>query len=35
MGSFAVQKYGLGGLLKLTKADIAKRVKQYEKTVSF
>ena len=35
MGSFAVQKYGLGRLLKLTKADITKRVKQYEKMVSF
>jgi len=35
MGSFAVQKYGLEGLLKLTKADIVKRVKQYEKMVSF
>ena len=35
MGSFAVQKYGLGGLLELTKADITKRVKQYEKMVSF
>ncbi len=35
MGSFAVQKYGLEGLLKLTKADIAKRVNRYEKMVSF
>ena len=35
LGSFAVQKYGLGGLLELTKADITKRVKQYEKMVSF
>ena len=35
MGSFAVQKYGLGGLLELTKADITKRIKQYEKMVSF
>ena len=35
MGSFAVHKYGLGGLLELTKADITKRVKQYEKMVSF
>ena len=35
MGSFAVQKYGLEGLLKLTKSDIVKRVKQYEKMVSF
>ena len=35
MGSFTVQKYGLGGLLELTKADITKRVKQYEKMVSF
>ena len=35
MGSFTVQKYGLEGLLKLTKSDIMKRVKQYEKMVSF
>ena len=35
MGSFTVQKYGLGRLLELTKADITKRVKQYEKMVSF
>jgi len=35
LGSFAVQKYGLGRLLELTKADITKRVKQYEKMVSF
>ena len=35
MGSFTVQKYGLEGLLKLTKSDIIKRVKQYEKMVSF
>ena len=35
MGSFAVQKYGLEGLLKLTKSDIMKRVKQYEKMIRF
>ena len=35
MGSFTVQKYGLEGLLKLTKSDIMRRVKQYEKMVSF
>ena len=35
MGSFTVQKYGLEGLLKLTKSDIMKRVKQHEKMVSF
>ena len=35
MGSFTVQKYGLEGLLKLTKSDIMKRVKQYEKMIRF
>ena len=35
MGSFVVQKYGLEGLLKLTKSDIMKRVKQYEKMIRF
>ena len=35
MGSFAVEKYGLAGLTSLKKSDIAKRVKQYEKMVSF
>ena len=35
MGSFAVERYGLEGLLQLKKSDINKRVKQYEKMVSF
>ena len=35
MGSFAVERYGLDGLLRLKKSDINKRVKQYEKMVSF
>jgi len=35
MGSFAVEHYGLEGLLRLKKSDINKRVKQYEKMVSF
>ena len=35
MGSFAVERYGLEGLLRLKKSDINKRVKQYEKMVSF
>ena len=35
MGSFAVGHYGLEGLLRLKKSDINKRVKQYEKMVSF
>ena len=35
MGSFAVERYGLDGLLRLKKSDITKRVKQYEKMVSF
>ena len=35
MGSFAVERYGLESLLRLKKSDINKRVKQYEKMVSF
>ena len=35
MGSFAVERYGLDGILQLKKSDINKRVKQYEKMVSF
>ena len=35
MGSFAVERYGLDGLLRLKKSDITKRVKQYEKMLSF
>ena len=35
MGSFAVEKYGLEGLLKIKKGDIAKRVKMYEKMIRF
>ena len=35
MGSFAVERYGLEGLLRLKKSDINKRVKQYEKMISF
>jgi sugar/nucleoside kinase (ribokinase family) len=35
MGSFAVEHYGLEGLLRLKKSDINKRAKQYEKMVSF
>ena len=35
MGSFAVERYGLEGLLRLKKSDINKRVKQYGKMVSF
>ena len=35
MGSFAVERYGLEGLLRLKKSDINKRVKQYERMVSF
>ena len=35
MGSFAVERYGLEGILRLKKSDINKRVKQYERMVSF
>ena len=34
MGSFAVERYGLNGILELKKSDITKRVKQYEKMMS-
>ena len=35
MGSFAVERYGLDGLLRLRKSDITKRIKQYERMLSF
>ncbi|QUC64661.1 sugar kinase [Nitrosopumilus sp. K4] len=35
LGSFAVEKYGLDGLLNLKKNDITKRVKLYEKMIRF
>lgn len=35
LGSFAVEKYGLEGLLHLKKSDISKRVKLYEKMIRF
>ena len=35
MGSFAVERYGLDGLLKVKKPDIAKRIKTYEKMIRF
>ncbi len=35
LGSFAVEKYGLNGLLQLKKSDISKRVKLYEKMIRF
>jgi len=35
LGSFAVEKYGLDGLLQLKKMDISKRIKQYEKIIRF
>ena len=35
MGSFSVEKYGLAGLTSLKKSDISKRIKQYEKMVTF
>ena len=35
LGSFAVEKYGLDGLLKLKKSDITKRIKLYEKMIRF
>ena len=35
MGSFAVEKFGLDGLLKIKKSDVTERIKQYEKMVKF
>ena len=35
LGSFAVEKYGLEGLLRIKKSDISKRVKLYEKMIRF
>lgn len=35
LGSFAVEKYGLDGLLNIRKSDIKKRIKQYEKMIRF
>ena len=35
LGSFAVERYGLDGLLKIKNGDIAKRVKIYEKMIKF
>ena len=35
LGSFAVEKYGIDGVLDLKKSDIQKRVKLYEKMIKF
>ena len=35
LGSFAVENYGLNGLLKIKKGDIDKRIKMYEKMIRF
>ena len=35
LGSFAVERYGLDGLLKIKKGDIEKRIKSYEKMIQF
>ena len=35
MGSFAVEDCGTGGLLRIKKSDIKKRMSQYEKMISF
>lgn len=35
LGSFAVEKYGLDGLLQLKNQDVRKRIKQYEKMIRF
>ena len=35
LGSFAVENYGLNGLLKIKKGDIGKRIKIYEKMIRF
>ena len=35
LGSFAVEKYGIEGLLQIKKGDITKRIKMYEKMIRF
>ena len=35
MGSFTVERYGINGLTRLKRSDITKRLKQYEKMVTF
>jgi len=35
LGSFAVEKYGLNGILDLKKSQISKRMKLYEKMIRF
>ena len=35
LGSFAVERYGLDGLLRLKNQDITKRIRQYEKMIQF
>ncbi len=35
LGSFAVEKYGVNGLIQLKNKDIKKRIKQYEKMIRF
>ena len=35
LGSFAVEKYGVDGLIQLKNNDIKKRIKQYEKMIRF
>jgi sugar/nucleoside kinase (ribokinase family) len=35
LGSFAVEKYGLEGLLQIKKTDITKRIRLYEKMIRF
>ena len=35
LGSFAVERYGLDGLLKIKKGDITRRLKSYEKMIQF
>jgi len=35
LGSFAVEKYGVNGILQLKKSDITKRMKLYEKMIRF
>ena len=35
LGSFAVEKYGLDGILNLKKSQILERVNQYEKMIRF
>jgi len=35
MGSFAVEGYGLDGLIRITRADISRRIRTYQRMIRF